>query len=198
MVKVEWLYNHLRNFYNPNTHDVRSGLRALAGVVNPASNLKVKKMLNDGFCGSDHSTNFTCHPAYDKYYLYMGLLNINTEIETTGKWSDQLYKDYVIEKFEKSQDDDDNEDENENKPSELEKDIEVNFYPPYMNGCAGHIISKNIAEYIVENINSPKTQEYTNEDASLGIWLYNAPFVRHINYDSGPGFLVRHRPSGAL
>ena len=112
----------------------------------------------------------------------MGLLNINTEIETTGKWSDQLYKDYVIEKFEKSQGGDDSDEEDENQPSELEKDIEVNFYPPYMNGCAGHIISKNIAEYIVENINSPKTQEYTNEDASLGIWLYNAPFVRHINY----------------
>ena len=57
------------------------------------------------------------------------------------------------------------------------------FYPPYMNGCGGHIISYDIAKYIIDNFdNHNKTHDYANEDTSLGIWLYNSDFVGKINY----------------
>ena len=46
-------------------------------------------------------------------------------------------------------------------------------YPRFSLGSCGHIISRNVAEYIVEN--SEKLFEYQGEDTSLGIWLDEAP-----------------------
>ena len=48
-----------------------------------------------------------------------------------------------------------------------------NIYPKFSLGSCGHIISRNLAEYIVEN--DEKLFEYQGEDTSLGIWLNEAP-----------------------
>ena len=48
------------------------------------------------------------------------------------------------------------------------------YYPPYANGCSGYVVSHKIAEYIVEN--SDELIEYHNEDATVGIWINEAPW----------------------
>jgi hypothetical protein len=44
------------------------------------------------------------------------------------------------------------------------------FYPYWAIGSAGYIVSKAVAQYVVEN--SGSLHRYQGEDVSLGIWLY--------------------------
>ena len=53
-------------------------------------------------------------------------------------------------------------------------------YPKYCNGAAGHIISRPLAQYLVDN--SEKLIRYALEDASIGIWLSEAPFRDEVNF----------------
>lgn len=71
-------------------------------------------------------------------------------------------------------------DKSNGKWSDIHFPLEI--YPPYMNGCSGHIISRNIAEYLVEQLDNNQLEIYANEDATLGYWIYNSPFVEQVSY----------------
>ena len=51
-----------------------------------------------------------------------------------------------------------------------EHEWSTEFYPYWAIGSAGHIVSRRVAQYVVEN--SPTLHRYQGEDVSLGIWLH--------------------------
>lgn len=51
-------------------------------------------------------------------------------------------------------------------------------YPPWPQGSCGHVVSRPIVEYVVENID--KLHEYQGEDTSLGIWLDQSPIKQNV------------------
>lgn len=53
-------------------------------------------------------------------------------------------------------------------------------YPPFPVGSSGHIVSRDVAEFIVK----VDGFEYQGEDVSVGIWLFEHPDFRAHFYDS--------------
>ena len=56
----------------------------------------------------------------------------------------------------------------------------LRFYPRYANGASGYVISDTIARLITHKFNYLEC--YSNEDASLGWWIFNLLGPRKTHY----------------
>lgn len=72
------------------------------------------------------------------------------------------------------------------QPKWAERKYKINetnpIYPMYANGNRGYVISFDIVKYIANNFDRLIT--YQNEDASMGIWINEAPFYKKVFYSN--------------
>lgn len=54
------------------------------------------------------------------------------------------------------------------------------LYPTFANGATGYVVSLNLAKFL--SVNSQYLENYHNEDAALGIWLYGSKLYENITY----------------
>lgn len=69
------------------------------------------------------------------------------------------------------------------------------FYPWYADGNNGYVISLPILNYLMEEDTFQNLEEYQNEDASLGIWLSQAPFQEEISYKTSKYYIKNLNPA---
>merc|ERR1712062_636526 len=55
-------------------------------------------------------------------------------------------------------------------------DYHYSYYPPFAIGSYGHVVSRNLAQYVVDN--KENLFDYGGEDTSLGIWVHESPMYK--------------------